>query len=129
MPDRAELKTLRTKTRLKQVLFIGSSSAVQQAKENCEADTPTELAMVARFSELSAQSIRALNPDLVVSNLIARDFDMLDVARMLFVAGFQGRYAVHCGDISNLSPIYDDLERECPGLDVKLITNAELEED
>lgn len=73
--------------------------------------------ILASFSDLSQDLLARIRPKLVLSPLLARDFDCIDLAQMLFALGFGGQYRVISGDIPNPRIVTAEIQSLCPGLD------------
>lgn len=73
--------------------------------------------VLASFSDLSRPLLERLRPKLVLSPLLARDFDCIDLAQMLFALGFTGQYRVISNDLPDPGIVLAEIRTLCPGLD------------
>lgn len=73
------------------------------------------------IADLTNQTIRATAPDVVVSALVAADFDATDVARRLRAARFAGRYCAVANDLPDEKIIYQEIRSIAPLLAFDLI--------
>ncbi|TCO69734.1 hypothetical protein [Rhodovulum euryhalinum] len=62
----------------------------------------------------------------VVSPLVSDQFDALDLAAQLSLAGYRGRYVVVTPPLPAPNVIRQELEQLCPGLKVELIPRARI---
>lgn len=77
--------------------------------------------ILAAFSDLSRPLIERLKPRLVVSPLLARDFDCLDLAQLLFALGYTGQYRVLSNDLPNPRLVVAEARALCPALDFDVL--------
>lgn len=77
--------------------------------------------ILASFNDLSQELLARMRPKLVLSPLLARDFDCIDLAQMLFALGFGGQYRVITGDIPNPMIVTAEIRSQCPGLDFDVL--------
>ena len=71
----------------------------------------------AGFHEITPAFLARLNPEIVLSALIADQFDAIDLARRLSEAGFQGRYRAVTNDLPNPRAITSEVRAAAPGID------------
>ncbi|TCP40982.1 hypothetical protein [Rhodovulum marinum] len=64
--------------------------------------------------------------DYVVSPLLTEQFDALDLAVQLALAGYRGRYIVVTPALPEPDIIREEIEQLCPGLTVELIPRARI---
>ncbi len=69
------------------------------------------------FSGLSAELFELLTPQIVVSPLLARGFDCIDLAQVLSAIGFRGRYCAICDALPDPSIIRREIQALCPEID------------
>ena len=69
------------------------------------------------FEEIDAELIRETGPGLVVSPLVSRRFDCVDLARRLFELGFPGRYRAIGDSVPSPDLIVREIRSMTPGLD------------
>lgn len=63
-------------------------------------------------------------PKVVYSNIVSSNFDCLDIAQLLYRAGFKGRYRVIAEAVPNPQVIRRDLAETCPGLDFEVVSTS-----
>ncbi len=81
-------------------------------------------AVVARatFDKLTRSQIVGPNaPDLILSPLVQRGFDAMDLLTMLSVAGFRGRYLVLAPAAPHVTLIRSEMQNQAPELNVDII--------
>jgi len=81
----------------------------------------------AEFADLSPELIQAMAPDIVVSSLVSRSFDCLDLAQFLSECRFQGRYRIIDPHVPDPSLIVREINMLCPGLDVRVLQLSQAE--
>lgn len=82
---------------------------------------PSSQLTYVEFSDLTTQLLQAVAPDIVLSNMISRSFDCLDLAQFLHQAGFQGRYRIIDANVPNPRLIMHEINVLCPGLDANVV--------
>ena len=75
----------------------------------------------AEFHEITEELLQALTPDIVMSPVLTRAFDCLDLAQTLHDSGYRGRLRVVAPDLPNPRVIQAEISALCPGLDVAFI--------
>ena len=75
----------------------------------------------AEFHEITQELLQTLTPDVVMSPVLTRGFDCLDLAQALHDCGFGGRLRVVAPDMPNPLVIQSEITALCPGLDVAFI--------
>ena len=83
--------------------------------------------ILASFSDLSQDLVSRIRPKLVLSPLLARDFDCIDLAQMLHVLGFAGQYRVISENVPDPAIVKTEIKSMCPGLDFGIL--SQLPED
>ena len=73
-------------------------------------------------SDLTAELLAHHNPDIVMSPLVVRDADAVEIARVLGTLGFSGRYRVVADDIPNSDVIQGEVSAVAPYLDFAIIS-------
>ncbi|MBU2936825.1 MULTISPECIES: hypothetical protein [Pacificibacter] len=100
-------------------LMVGEYARVQGA-ENL---MPTSSAVFyLDFKDLSADVLRAVNPDVVISPAIGTTFDCLELAEFLEKAAFSGRYRVVLDKIPRPDIICREVRHTHPMLDFDVIS-------
>ena len=80
----------------------------------------------AEFHEVTRDLLRILEPALVVSPLLSRRFDCLDLAQLLAGLGFRGKYRVIDSELPDPSLIVREVRALVPGLDFAVARETEL---
>ena len=75
----------------------------------------------AEFHEITEELLLTLLPDVVLSPVLCRAFDCLDLAQTLHGSGFRGRLRIMAPDMPNPRVIQSEIRALCPGLDVAFI--------
>lgn len=75
----------------------------------------------AEFHEITTELMDALTPDIVMSSVMTRAFDCLDLAQALQETGFRGRFRVVAPELPNPKVIQAEIRAICPALDVAFI--------
>lgn len=73
------------------------------------------------FKDLNADVFKAVNPDLVMSPVIASTFDCLELAQFLEQAGFAGQYRVMLDDIPRPEIICREIRHTHPKIDFDVV--------
>lgn len=82
---------------------------------------PSAYLTYAEFGDLSPELLATMAPDIVVSSLVSRSFDCLDLAQMLHLSLFKGRYWIIDPHVPNPRIILSEIHALCPGLDVMVV--------
>lgn len=106
------------------ILAVGEIALWEQAGRYLE--STSQLAF-AEFADLSPELLQTLGPDVVVSPMITRSFDCLDLAQLLHQAAFVGRYRIVTPAMPNPRVLLSEIASLCPGLDVDVIALDTLE--
>lgn len=80
------------------------------------------------FADLSRELLDRVKPRLVLSPLLARDFDCIDLAQMLFTLGFAGQYRVVSSDLPDPRVVVAEIRGLCPGLDFGIVDLSLIEQ-
>lgn len=80
----------------------------------------SQLAFV-EICDISAELIESLRPEMVVSPLLARGFDCIDLAQALHASGFRGRYRAMARNLPDPEMIRREIRNLCPGLDFDIL--------
>lgn len=72
------------------------------------------------FRVIDRKFLTILQPDVVLSALIARDFDAIDLARRLAEAGFTGRYRAVTASLPNRGAVVAEVRASVPNIDFDL---------
>ena len=79
------------------------------------------------FRDVTEELLDSLRPDVVLSPLLCRHFDCLDLAQLLHLAGFKGRLRVMITDLPRPQIVLDEARALCPGLDIEYIVERMLQ--
>ncbi|MEM8554466.1 MAG: hypothetical protein AAGF71_06505 [Pseudomonadota bacterium] len=96
-------------------VMSGEDTQVQGVKWSAEPGTLT-----VKYREFSPDALTALEPDVVVTGLLSRDFDCTDVARVLVEAEFSGEFRVLCTNLPKPQLVLKELRATYPLLDIDL---------
>lgn len=77
-----------------------------------------------RFEDLSGEMIHDIQPDVVLSALVADSFDALDLAALLVGAGFVGSYRAVAGSLPDPELVIREVRAICPGLDFRVLLHV-----
>lgn len=77
--------------------------------------------LLAAFTDLSFELLDRIKPRVVLSPLLAREFDCIDLAQLLFALGFDGKYRVLSAEIPNPHIVKAEIRSQCPGLDFEIL--------
>ncbi len=69
------------------------------------------------FPSVTRQLLSDLRPEVVLSALIARDFDAIELARVLQIEGFAGRYRAVTPALPNIRGVVAEVRAAVPGID------------
>lgn len=75
----------------------------------------------AEFHEITAEMLDDLQPMAVFSPLLCSRFDCLDLAALLQMLGFKGRYRAVGGHFPNPGLIRSEIGASCPGIDFDIV--------
>lgn len=75
----------------------------------------------ARFADLDQALLAKTNPEIVLSPLIADDFDAFELVAKLKVLQYKGPYRAISSPLLNLTLVRDELRRNAPSLDFDII--------
>ena len=73
------------------------------------------------ISDLSADLVRKADPEIILSPLVADDFDVVDVAEKLVLLGFQGRYRAIAPSLPDARLVLEEVRSFAPQLDFDLL--------
>lgn len=78
------------------------------------------------INDLSADLVEETQPDIILSPLVADDFDAVDMAEKLVSLGFQGRYRAIAPRLPDAALILHEVRGLAPQLDFALLLLPEL---
>jgi hypothetical protein len=76
------------------------------------------------FRSVTAELLQIMAPTLVLSPLLARGFDCIDLAQVLHAIGYRGRYRAVADILPDPGMIRREIAVLCPGLDFDVIVVA-----
>lgn len=101
------------------VLAVGDTAEWLRRKQPVP---PGGRIILASYGDLSRQLLERVRPKLVLSPLLARDFDCIDLAQMLHSLGFTGQYRVITSDLPDPRVVSAEIGQLCPGLDFAVLS-------
>jgi len=75
----------------------------------------------ASFNGISIELLEIISPAIVLSPLLARGFDCIDLAQMLVSVGFRGQYRAIAENLPNPDIIRREIRILCPTLDFDVV--------
>ena len=94
-----------------------------QARGLLDAATGAEV-VLAGYDALDGALLARHRPLVVISHVLGRGFDALDLARRLRSLGFRGRYAVLADGLPCPMLVRREIADACPGLDVAMVVEG-----
>ena len=83
--------------------------------------------VVAAFDQLDEALLARHRPSVVISHVLARRFDALDLARRLAALGFRGRYVALAEALACPTLVRAEVAGACPSLDVLVVVVGTIE--
>ncbi|MBM9595605.1 hypothetical protein [Roseitranquillus sediminis] len=74
----------------------------------------------AEFHEVDTGLLQVVRPEVVISSLLARRFDCVDLAQRLHDLGFKGKYRVLTDALPCPEMVLGELRSLFPGLDIEI---------
>lgn len=81
-------------------------------------------AAFADFADVDAELIRSLRPNLVISAMLARNFDCVDLAERLSTIGFEGSYRLLSHGVPQPELVLHEIRSLFPDLRIELEPSA-----
>lgn len=78
------------------------------------------------FAEVTPELLSQIDPEVIVSALIAPDFDAIDLARLLHDHGFAGRYRAVAAKLPNRRGVVAEVRAASPGLDFDVFVMGDV---
>jgi hypothetical protein len=75
----------------------------------------------AEIHEVGAELLDSLRPDVVLSPLLARSFDCIDLAQILEAVGFEGAYRAMTPPLPAPDLVRREIRSLCPGVNFDLL--------
>jgi hypothetical protein len=102
------------------VLAVGDGFSNSDA---CDAASRASTAFT-DYADVGAELIHALRPQVVISSMLARNFDCVDLAERLVAIGFEGTYRLIGHGIPEPELVVRELQSLFPGLKVDLAADV-----
>lgn len=83
-------------------------------------DDASQPVTILAFRDLSADTLRLLSPRVVLSRLITRSFDCIDLGQKLFDFGYRGCYRILAQNLPDPSIVLNEMQVLFPGLHVQI---------
>jgi hypothetical protein len=101
------------------ILAVGTKG--QWLASGCRPPASERLA-AATFEELDEGILAIHEPDIVVSPVMTRGFDCIDVAKLLTDLGYRGAYRSVTPGLPNPEIVRREVRALCPGIDFRIVT-------
>jgi hypothetical protein len=75
----------------------------------------------ADFSQIDRRMIDSVRPDVVISPLLCKTFDCLDLATVLCQAGFRGRFRIMTQRLPDPTVVLSEARAICPLMDIDVV--------
>lgn len=105
------------------ILAVGEVSRWHQAGRRLPVDS--QIAYV-EFHEVTESLLEILAPDVILSPTLCASFDCLDLATLLNMLGFRGRYRAMSPNLPNPDLIRREVRQNAPNVDFDFILGADL---
>ena len=99
------------------VLAVGDRSRARRSERNRSGDSRISFV---EFHELNDCLLQRVRPGVVVSSLLGRRFDCVDLAQRLHDLGYKGKYRVLTDELPRPEMVLGELRTLFPGLDVEI---------
>ena len=99
------------------VLAVGDVFSI---RTRIDADLAGDRTAFAEFSEVTSDLMEALRPQVVVSSVLGRNFDCVDLAERLSEIGFDGSYRLIAHGMPEPDLVRREIESLFPDLQVEL---------
>lgn len=76
------------------------------------------------FHDVSSELIERLKPGAIVSPLLAKGFDCIDLSQLLHNLNFGGAYRAIAHDLPNPKLVESEIAQLCPRLDFEIVTSV-----
>lgn len=105
------------------VLAVGDTRKWDQAGNLLP--TGTQIAFAA-IEDITEDFLTIIEPETIISPVLARSFDCADLAEQLHALRFRGRYRAISDDLPNPDLIRREICQLCPGLDFEIVSSASM---
>lgn len=103
------------------VVAVGDTRQWNEAGASLPKDVKVAFAAI---EDITDDFLAIVEPETVISPLLARSFDCADLAERLHMYGFRGRYRAIAADIPNPGLIRREVREAFPGLDFEIISDV-----
>lgn len=100
------------------ILAVGSAAEWREGGNRLQADGRVAFAS---FEDISLEMISRLCPTVILSPVLARNFDCIDLAQKLFAHGYTGRYRAVSDELPDPEMVEREIRHLCPGLDFGIL--------
>ncbi len=100
------------------ILAVGSAAEWREGGNRLQADGRVAFSSL---EEVSEESLARLCPTVILSPVLARNFDCIDLAQKLFSLGFTGRYRAVTDQLPDPEMVEREIRHLCPGLDFAIL--------
>lgn len=100
------------------ILAVGD---VQRWKLAGHTGRPSAVLAFVAFHEVDAELLQTIRPSIVLSPLLSRQFDCIDLAQTLDTLGYRGKYRVIDENLPDPGVIAREVRALVPGLDFAII--------
>ena len=100
------------------ILAVGSAEEWRQGGNRLQADGRVAFAS---FEDVDDTLLARTCPTVILSPVLARNFDCIDLAQKLFNLGFTGRYRAVSDELPNPEMVEREIHNVCPGLDFGIL--------
>lgn len=107
--------------RKSRLLAVGNMVPPRQSSDAADAADLTCLP----FTEVCAEALDRIRPDVVFSSLVGPGFDCLDLAERLVTAGYRGKYRAVAPQVPDPTLVRREITERFPALDFDLIVLAD----
>jgi hypothetical protein len=101
------------------VLVVGDASLL--SLEPVLSQEATSSVTFASVDEVSADLVRSIAPDVVLSPLFAASFDCIELAQLLHAMNYRGTYRALSRKLPSPEMVRREIKAHCPGLSFDLI--------
>ena len=100
------------------VLAVGESDEWTQQGHSLPRETGVVLVP---FEGVTDAALKAYQPDVIYSPVLARSFDCIDLAQLLHSLEYRGSYRAVASDLPKPSVIEREIKHICPRLDFSIV--------
>ena len=100
------------------ILAVGSAAEWREGGNRLQADGRVAFSSL---EEVSEESLARLCPTVILSPVLARNFDCIDLAQKLFSLGLTGRYRAVTDQLPDPEMVEREIRHLCPGLDFAIL--------